>query len=240
MPDDVDDIVFTCPRKPYAFDETLYKKQGMGASEIALIEIARLLKKKTKRRVRVFSQAPTTTIGESGVEWMSDSEQSDYFSRAKPFVHIAWRHNNRLTYAKTYLWSQDLLTETVETGRNFDFLMCLSNFHKGFVHRSQFVPSRKILVTRNAPWPTRSRTPSKGARRSCWNIAASPTGMSRPMRRPPFAWCARECGSGRALIWKNTAGVRSPTSGSDSCNWRDAKAHSVIASGGRTNAPHLP
>lgn len=33
--------------------------------------------------------------------------------------------------------------------RNFDFMLCLSQFHKAYAHRNQLVPSRKIIVTRN-------------------------------------------------------------------------------------------
>jgi glycosyltransferase involved in cell wall biosynthesis len=143
-----EDVVFTCPQLPYDFSETLYQKRGTGGSETALFEIARMLKAKTGRSIKIFKSGPSE-IGESGVEYFSIGERERYFSAVTPRIHVAWRHNERLTYAKTYLWAHDTYIAGVDIELNFDFMLCLSNFHKVFVHRNQFVPSRKIIVTRN-------------------------------------------------------------------------------------------
>lgn len=108
------DIVFTCPQLPYSFDETIYETRGMGGSETALVEIARQLKRKTRRPVKVFSHTSEPRTSASGIEWLSANDQDKYFSRVKPRVHIAWRHNNRLTDAMTYLWAHDVFVETIE------------------------------------------------------------------------------------------------------------------------------
>jgi glycosyltransferase involved in cell wall biosynthesis len=149
-----EDIVFSCPQMPYAFDEALYLTQGMGGSETALFEMARHLRQKTKRHVRVFKQGENS-VANSGVEYLSTEKTEEYFRQTIPKVHIAWRHNRKLTNARTFLWCHDLLTATVEVERNFDVMLCLSDFHKTYVHRNQFVPSRKIVVSRNGIDPAK-------------------------------------------------------------------------------------
>jgi glycosyltransferase involved in cell wall biosynthesis len=70
-------------------------------------------------------------------------------SQNLPYMHIAWRHNIKLTNAKTYLWCHDLITPSVETVNNFDKIICLSEFHKNYVMARQNVKSDKIWVSRN-------------------------------------------------------------------------------------------
>lgn len=145
-----EDIVFSCPpAQAYPFDEEIYESKGMGGSETALIEMARLLKKKTNRRVIVFNNRENDLVANSGVEYISSSKMNEYLSKNKPKVHIAWRHNSKLTNAKTYLWCHDLVTQSVENVHNFDKIMCLSKFHKDYVMGKQGVPDDKIWVTRN-------------------------------------------------------------------------------------------
>lgn len=146
----VDDIVFTCPPQgAYEFDEELYKTKGMGGSETALIEMAVRLKKLTGRRVIVFNVRDRDFVGESGVEWVSNQRLNHYMSEYDPHLHIAWRHNIKVTNAPTYLWCHDLVTATVEAQHNFDKIMCLTDFHKNYVMAKQGVPAQKIIVTRN-------------------------------------------------------------------------------------------
>ena len=167
MQEATDDIVFTCPPLPYEFDEVRYRTQGMGGSETALLEIARLLKAKTKRNVKVFRYG-RTCIGDSGVEYFDiQGNITDHFLTRIPRVHISWRHNYRLTYAKTFLWAHEIRVDGIDSKRNFDFVLCLSNFHKNFIHRHQWIPSRKIIVTRNGIDPDKlhfdksSKNPNK-------------------------------------------------------------------------------
>jgi glycosyltransferase involved in cell wall biosynthesis len=148
------DIVFTCPpQTAYTFDEELYKTKGMGGSETALIEMAKWLKKFTNRRVIVFNMREQSLTSESGVEYFSTSAIPDYFAQFEPAVHIAWRHNIRLTRAPSYLWCHDLMIPGVENGLNQDKVLALSPFHRDFLSSAQGVPRGRILLTRNGIAP---------------------------------------------------------------------------------------
>lgn len=149
-----EDIVFTTPpQTAYTFDEETYKQKGTGGSETALIEMAKWLKKYTGRPVKVFNMRDRTMICESGVEYISTTEIVNYFSRNEPYLHIAWRHNDRLTKAPSYLWCHDLMIPGVENGLNQDKVLTLTPFHKEFLHSSQGVPEDRIILTRNGIAP---------------------------------------------------------------------------------------
>lgn len=151
---ETDDIVITCPVvSAYEFDEELYKVKGMGGSETALIEIAKHLKEMTGRPVKVFAMREKDLVCESGVEYLSNRNLNQYFSKNRPKVHIAWRHNIKITHAPTYLWCHDLVTPSVEVSHNFDKILCLTEFHKNYVMAKQSVPADKIIVTRNGLSP---------------------------------------------------------------------------------------
>lgn len=144
------DIVFTCPpQSAYEFDEEIYKTKPLGGSETALVQMAKLLKEKTGRRVLVFNMRKEDLVAESGVEYVSNAKVNEYFSKFKPKVHIAWRHNTKITEAMTYLWCHDLFTPTVEQKQNFDKFLALSPFHKNYTMGLQGVSEDKIIVTRN-------------------------------------------------------------------------------------------
>lgn len=150
----VEDIVFTCPpQTAYQFDEELYKTKGMGGSETALIEMAKELKKKTGRPVKVFNMRNESLFADSGVQYISTNHIPEYFARYEPKVHIAWRHNLKLTNAPSYLWCHDLMIPGVEHGLNVDKVLCLSPFHRDFLASSQGVPRERILQTRNGIAP---------------------------------------------------------------------------------------
>lgn len=148
------DIVFTCPpQTAYEFDEELYKTKGMGGSETALIEMAKWLKKLTGRRVIVFNMRAQALMSESGVEYFSTTNMQEYFTRFEPAVHIAWRHNIRVTRAPSYLWCHDLMIPGVENGLNQDYVLGLSHFHRDFLASSQGVQRNQIILTRNGISP---------------------------------------------------------------------------------------
>lgn len=148
--EEVRDIVFTCPpQTAYQFDEELYKTKAMGGSETALIQMAKYLKEVTGRPVKVFNMRDTNLTADSGVEYLSNKDLVQYMSKYKPAVHIAWRHNIKLTNAPSYLWCHDLVTPTVETKLNEDKILCLTNFHRDYVMAKQGVSADKIIVTRN-------------------------------------------------------------------------------------------
>ncbi len=148
------DIVFTCPpTSAYEFDEEIYKTKGMGGSETALIEMAKWLKKLTGRRVIVFNMRSQSLVSSSGVEYYSTNVLNEYFAKFEPAVHIAWRHNIRVTKAPSYLWCHDLMIPGVENGLNQDKVLSLSPFHQDFLASSQGVPRDRILLTRNGISP---------------------------------------------------------------------------------------
>lgn len=144
------DIVFTCPpNSAYEFDEEIYKSKGMGGSETALIEMAKWLKKLTGRRVIVFNMRAQSLVSDSGVEYFSTNNLNEYFAKFEPAVHIAWRHNIRVTKAPSYLWCHDLMIPGVENGLNQDQVLALSPFHQDFLASSQGVNRDRISLTRN-------------------------------------------------------------------------------------------
>jgi glycosyltransferase involved in cell wall biosynthesis len=151
-----EDIVFTCPpQSAYPFDEEIYKTKGLGGSETALVQMAKYLKELTGRPVKVFNMREETLIAESGVEYISNKTLNEYLSKNLPYIHIAWRHNIKLTNAKTYLWCHDLTTGTVEAVQNFDKMICLSEFHKNYVMAKQNVKAEKIYLGRNGITPSK-------------------------------------------------------------------------------------
>lgn len=150
-----DDIVITCPpQAPYLWDAEIAKKKSMGGSETAAIEMAYWLHKTTGRNVKIFNVREDSKICD-GVEYISSSQLNEYMAKNKPWVHIAWRHNIKVTDAPTYLWCHDLFTPGGEVTGNYDQMLCLTPFHKRFVMASQGVPSDKITVTRNGVKPER-------------------------------------------------------------------------------------
>jgi len=148
---ETDDIVFTCipGSHPYEFDDEVYSQRGIGGSETALVEVATWLSKLTHRRIIVFNTRETAKVMPSGVEYRPAQNMHEYFKLYKPGVHIAWRHNVKITDAPTYLWCHDLHTPGAETHKNYVKHLCLSEFHKNYVQVLQKIPSDKIYITRN-------------------------------------------------------------------------------------------
>lgn len=152
----VEDIVIVgTPSNAYEWDEELAKTKGMGGSETAAIEMGKFLKKLTGRSVKIFNQRSSPLVSESGVEYLPVHLVNEYFGKYEPKAMINWRHNNRLSKAPTYLWCHDLFTPTVESVRNFDKILCLSEFHKNYTAALQGVPEDQIIVTRNGITPDR-------------------------------------------------------------------------------------
>lgn len=155
------DIVISCPLNLYEWDENLEKAKGFGGSETAAIEMAKSLRKKTNRKVLVFNMVTEPRMMESGVQYMPHTMMQDYFSQHKPALHIAWRHNFKLTDAPTYLWSHDLVTPACESVETYTKYLCLSNFHKEYVMAATGIPENKIEVTRNGIRPEMFSEPTK-------------------------------------------------------------------------------
>ncbi len=180
---EVSDIVFTCPpQTPYEFDEEIYKTKPLGGSETALVQMARLLKEKTGRNVKVFNMRTKPLVADSGVEYLPATELNAYLSKNKPAVNIAWRHNIKVTEAPTYLWCHDLVTPGVESQQSFDKILCLSEFHKSYVSGLQGVPEEKIIVTRNGITPSKFKfqKPKKNENKIVW-LSSPDRGLERAM-----------------------------------------------------------
>lgn len=146
----VNEIVISCPPQGmYEWDEELEKTQGMGGSEMAAIRLARELHNLTGMKVRIFNNR-TERKDLNGVIYHPASEVIGYMKDFEPKVHIAWRHNVKITHAPTYLWSHDLACLGMEKHENYDGVLVLSEFHKNFV-RGMFpmIPEEKLIVFRN-------------------------------------------------------------------------------------------
>lgn len=162
-----DDIVFTCPGGLYEWDSKVYKERGIGGSETACVEMATWLKKLTKRQVLVFNERKEVFEDENGVIYTPLEQMHSYFSAKKPALHVAWRHNFKMTDAKTIVWSHDLLVPGGEKSQDFDKYLALSKFHAGFVKAMINVPDEKLCVTRNGidplkfKWENPTKNPNK-------------------------------------------------------------------------------
>lgn len=148
------DIVISChPTGFYEWDEDVYREKGIGGSETAVVEMSRELARLTGRNVHVFNNRNDTK--EYGkVKYFPAANLPGYLAQYKPGVHIAWRHNIKLTNAPTYLWCHDLSVPGLEAP-NYDHVMALSDFHKKFLTNLVGVPKDKIIVTRNGIDPKR-------------------------------------------------------------------------------------
>lgn len=148
-----EDIVFTCLGGLYEWDEKVYSERGIGGSETACVEMAKWVKKLTGRRVIVFNPRGSDYVANSGVEYLKLEGMAPYFAVSKPKLHVAWRHNMKITDAKTLVWSHDLITGGGEAHDRYEKYMVLSEFHKNFVKNALMVPDEKIYVTRNGITP---------------------------------------------------------------------------------------
>lgn len=149
-----EDIVISCLDSPYEWDPEIAKKKSMGGSETAAIEMARWLHELSGRPVKLFNKRGMRDTFE-GVEYVSNALMQDYFLQFKPWLHIAWRHNMKLTDALTYVWCHDLMTPGAEATQNYAKILALTPFHKRFLMGNQGIPEDKILVTRNGIIPER-------------------------------------------------------------------------------------
>lgn len=149
-----DDIVISgLPHGPYEWDYDIYKKRGIGGSETAAVEMAYWLNKLSGRRVLVFNNRTDSRFFD-GVEYRPAQGLPNYFADKKPYFHVAWRHNFKLTEAPTYVWSHDIMTMGANN-THYNKILALSQFHSDYLHNIQGIPKEKIRVTRNGIDPTR-------------------------------------------------------------------------------------
>ncbi len=142
-------VITTSPQGVYQWDSELYKTKGLGGSETAAVEMATWLSKKTRHKIVVFNPRESTFTDEHNVCYRPVKDVLSYFAQYKPRLHIAWRHNSKITDAHTVSWCHDLVLPGAEQGLSGAAVMCLSEFHKDYVRSMQGVPSDKIILSRN-------------------------------------------------------------------------------------------
>lgn len=142
-----DDVIITCPPGSTPdWDEETLKVAGHGGSETAAIEVARWIKKKTNRRVKIFQERAHRAVMPSGVEYEPVSTLESYLKNIEPAVHIGWRHPAKLTKAKSYVWCHDLQLPGGNRSDQYDKVIALSEFHKHYLKEVSGVPEEKIVL----------------------------------------------------------------------------------------------
>lgn len=143
-----DDVIITCPPGCVVtdWDENTLASKGHGGSETAAIEVAKWIKKKTSRRVKIYHTRKSRDEMPSGVEYHPLQELIGYLHNVEPKAHIAWRHSMRLTRAPSYVWCHDLQCVGAENTQNYDKIIALSGFHKHYLQETNGVPEDKIVL----------------------------------------------------------------------------------------------
>lgn len=143
-----DDVIITCPPQAAVtdWDEHTLKEKGHGGSETAAIEVAKWIKKKTNRNVKIFQPRAKRDLMESGVEYLPSSELNGYLKNIEPHAHIMWRHSTKLTNANSYVWCHDLQLPGGNLAENYDKVVALSEFHKHYLKEVSLVPEEKIVL----------------------------------------------------------------------------------------------
>lgn len=141
-----DDVIITCPPGSMGdWDENTLADKGHGGSETAAIEVAKWIRQKTNRKVKIFQARKGRDTMESGVEYLPLSDLSGYLQNIEPHAHIAWRHPTKLTHAKTFVWCHDLQLQGAHRGE-YDKIVALSEFHKNYLIETNGVPEDKIIL----------------------------------------------------------------------------------------------
>lgn len=151
-----DDVIITCPPQGAVtdWDENTLAEKGHGGSETAAIEVAKWIKLKTGRKVKIFQPRVKRDVMPSGVEYSPSTELQGYLQNIEPAAHIAWRHSVRLTNAKSYIWCHDLQCPGADKAANYDKIMALSGFHKKYLVETNGVPEDKIVLGFNGIEPS--------------------------------------------------------------------------------------
>ncbi len=142
------DVIITCPPGGAVtdWDENTLAVKGHGGSETAAIEVAKWIKQKTNRRVKIFQQRAAREVMPSGVEYLPVAELAGYLQNVEPAVNINWRHSTRLTNAPSYIWCHDLQCPGADRVENYDKIIALSEFHQRYLEETNGVPKDKILL----------------------------------------------------------------------------------------------
>lgn len=142
----IDDVIITCPPGAMGnWDENTLKAKGHGGSETAAIEVAKWIKHKTGRKVKIFQDRVKRDVMESGVEYVPVSELHGYLKNVEPKAHIAWRHPVRMTKAKSYVWCHDLQLPGGDRTQ-CDKVVALSEFHRNYLEEVSLVKPENIVL----------------------------------------------------------------------------------------------
>lgn len=143
------DIVISCVHDfHYRWDPLIARSRGVGGSEIAVIHLARHLRELSGRPVKVFNTR-THCLSLDGVEYIPNTLAPEYFASNEPAVHVAWRHNVKITDAPTYVWAHDIWVDGGERTDLYDRLVVLSPFQKTEMTKVRGLPEEKIFLSRN-------------------------------------------------------------------------------------------
>lgn len=151
----VEDILISChPNGFYEWDEKIAQERGIGGSETAVVHMARHLHNLTGRKVFIFNNR-NTELAIDGVHYKPFSQLGEYVKNYLPAVHIAWRHNNYLTPAPTYIWCHDLGFQNIEKDTGYRKILALSPFHSTFLQNMFGIKPDRIQLIRNGLSPQR-------------------------------------------------------------------------------------
>lgn len=151
----VDDILISChPNGFYEWDEKIAQERGIGGSETAVVHMARHLHNLTGRKVFIFNNRNTELVVD-GVYYKPFRELGEYVKNFLPSLHIAWRHNNYLTPAPTYVWCHDLGFQGIEKDTGYNKVLALSEFHSKFLQNMFGIKPERIQLIRNGLCPKR-------------------------------------------------------------------------------------
>jgi len=181
---DTDDIVISCPPNAgfFEWDGEVYREKFCGGSETAAVEMAENLAKITGRKVYIFNSRKEAKLIH-GVHYIPVGELHEYFSKFKPWLHIAWRHSTKLTDAFSILWCHDLFTAGSEAIDNYNFIACLTPFHQRFTQAKMGIPLNKTWVTRNGLNPEKFKIEAGPRDPFSFVFSSSPDrGLDRAMR----------------------------------------------------------
>jgi glycosyltransferase involved in cell wall biosynthesis len=156
------DVIITCPPGGAVtdWDENSLKAKGHGGSETAAIEVAKWIKQKTGRPVKIFQQRQKRETMDSGVEYLPTAELSGYIKNVEPHAHIAWRHSVKMTNALSYVWCHDLQCPGAANANSYDKIVALSEFHKNYLIETNGVREDKIVLGFNGINPDDFKEPA--------------------------------------------------------------------------------
>lgn len=151
----VEDILISChPNGFYEWDEKIAQERGIGGSETAVVHMARHLHNLTGRKVFIFNNRDKELVID-GVHYKPFNQLGEYVKNFLPAIHIAWRHNNYLTPAPTYIWCHDLGFHGIEKDTGYSKILALSDFHSSFLQNMFAIKPERIHITRNGLDPKR-------------------------------------------------------------------------------------